>query len=261
MLGGAERRALRLVAQVFSRSKVAADRNVRARVPGRCLVYRDERFPTGACDANRSRTARSSPQGAGAKGREANVRPKEHKWAVRQDVGGEQASTSEAQESLTACCRAQRRERKEQALTRGDPGVERLREVSRGHSSVRGTHEQKGVSSEGPKERAELTRILGWMTKERTKRQGVTTTVTTLDWLTVGQTQKAPNPPECLGLFGPRAWEGRLPRDPIAVCGKPHVRWCGRVPGRNPRHPTRSASLMRNDGRGPCHWPWDWRQS
>jgi hypothetical protein len=25
-----------------------------------------------------------------------------------------------------------------------------------------------------------------------------------------------------------------------AVCGKPHVRWCGRVPGRNPRHPTRS---------------------
>jgi hypothetical protein len=29
-------------------------RNRRARVPGRCLVYRDERFPTGACDANRS---------------------------------------------------------------------------------------------------------------------------------------------------------------------------------------------------------------
>src|ERR1017187_10045357 len=189
-----------------------------ASVPGRCLVSRDERFPPGACDANRSRTARSSPQGAGAKGREANVRPKEHKWAVRQDVGGEQASTSEAQESLTACCRAQRRERKEQALTRGDPGVERLREVSRGHSSVRGTHEQKGVSSEGPKERAELTRVLGWMTKERTKRQGVTTPVTALAWLPVGQTQKAPTPPECSRLFGPRAWEGRLPRDPIPVC-------------------------------------------
>ena len=27
-----------------------------------------------------------------------------------------------------------------------------------------------------------------------------------------------------------------------AVCGKPHVRWCGRVSGRNPRHPTRSLS-------------------
>jgi len=26
-----------------------------------------------------------------------------------------------------------------------------------------------------------------------------------------------------------------------AGCGKPHVRWCGRVSGRNPRHPTRSA--------------------
>jgi hypothetical protein len=128
-----------------------------ARVPGRGLVYRDERFPTGACDANRSRTARSSPRGEGAKGREANVRPKEHKWAARQDVGGEQASTREAQESLTAFCRAQRRERKEQTLTRGEPSAERRGAVSRGRSSVGGAHEQKGAPSEGPKnERAKL---------------------------------------------------------------------------------------------------------
>jgi len=98
---------------------------VRARVPGRCLVYRDERFPTGACDANRSRTARSKPQGFGAKGWKANARPKEHKWAVRQDVRGKQASTREAQESLMTCCRAQRRERKDRALTRGGPRLER----------------------------------------------------------------------------------------------------------------------------------------
>jgi hypothetical protein len=128
-----------------------------ARVPGRGLVYRDERFPTGACDANRSRTARSSPQGAGAKGWKANARPKEHKWAVRQEVGDECASKREVQESLTTFCRAQRHERKEQTLTRGDPCVERGGEVSRGRSSDRGTHEQKGVSSEGPKnERAKL---------------------------------------------------------------------------------------------------------
>ena len=107
-----------------------------ASVPGRGLVWRDERFPPGACGANRSRTARSSPQGGGAKGWEANVRPKEHKWAVRQDVGGECASKHEAQEPLTAFCRAQRRERKEQTLTRGDPGAERRWGVSRGHSSV-----------------------------------------------------------------------------------------------------------------------------
>src|SRR6266852_473489 len=103
--------------------------------PGRGLVWRDERFPPGACGANRSRTARSSPQGAGAKGWQANVRPKEHKWAVRQDVGGECASKHEAQEPLMAFCRAQRRERKEQTLTRGDPRLERGGEVSRGHSS------------------------------------------------------------------------------------------------------------------------------
>jgi hypothetical protein len=129
----------------------------RASVPGRCPVYRDERFPTGACDANRSRTARLSPRGDSAKGWKANVRPKEHKWAARQDVGGEQASTREAQESLTAFCRAQRRERKEQTLTRGEPSAERRGAVSRGRSSVGGAHEQKGAPSEGPKnERAKL---------------------------------------------------------------------------------------------------------
>src|SRR6266404_403914 len=59
-----------------------------ASVPGRCLVWRDERFPSGASEANRSRTARSSPQGAGAKGWKAKVRPQEYEWAERQAVGG-----------------------------------------------------------------------------------------------------------------------------------------------------------------------------
>src|SRR5439155_20835896 len=78
-------------------------------------------------------------------------------WAVRQGVGGEQASTREARQSLTALGRAQRRERKEQTLTRGEPPAERPGAVSRGRSSVRRTHEQKGVPGEGPKnERAKL---------------------------------------------------------------------------------------------------------
>ena len=131
-----------------------------ASVPGRCLVSRDERFPPGACDANRSRTARSSPQGAGAKGWEANVRPKEHKWVMRQFVRGECAGKREAQIPLRATCRAQRHERKEQILTRGDPGAERRREVSRGRSSVGGTHEQKGGPSEGPKDPTEPSQAL-----------------------------------------------------------------------------------------------------
>ena len=33
------------------------------------------------------------------------------------------------------------------------------------------------------------------------------------------------------------------PLGPTAGYGKPYVRWCGRVPGRNPRHPTRSIRL------------------
>src|SRR5437899_4586000 len=109
----------RLEALRYSRLETCAS------VPGRCVVYRDERFPTGACDANRSRTARPKSQDLGTKGWQANARPKEHKWAVRQDVRGKQASTREAQESLMAFCRAQRRERKDRALTRGDPRLER----------------------------------------------------------------------------------------------------------------------------------------
>ena len=62
---------------------------------------------------------------------------------------------------------------------------------------------------------------------------------------TAGQTQKAPDPSECPGLSSPRDGEGRIPCDPIAVCGKPHVRRCGRVPGRNPQHPTRSPDSQR----------------
>ena len=33
------------------------------------------------------------------------------------------------------------------------------------------------------------------------------------------------------------------PLGPTAGYGKPYVRWCGRVPGRNPRHSTRSRKI------------------
>ena len=34
------------------------------------------------------------------------------------------------------------------------------------------------------------------------------------------------------------------------LAAKPHVRWCGRVPGRNPRHPTRSGQYQAARGVG-----------
>ena len=49
---------------------------------------------------------------------------------------------------------------------------------------------------------------------------------------------------------------------PTAGYGKPYVRWCGRVPGRNPRHPTRSSAsrgsrlqATRGDKRSPLRPP------
>src|SRR5208283_441356 len=33
------------------------------------------------------------------------------------------------------------------------------------------------------------------------------------------------------------------PQVSTAGCGKPHVRWCGRVTGRNPRHSTQSEAV------------------
>ena len=35
---------------------------------------------------------------------------------------------------------------------------------------------------------------------------------------------------------------------PTAGCGKPHVRWCGRVTGRNPRHSTQSCAVVLHRG-------------
>ena len=38
--------------------------------------------------------------------------------------------------------------------------------------------------------------------------------------------------------------------DSTAVCGKPHVRWCGRTDGRNPVSPTRSGLEISDTGPG-----------
>ena len=45
---------------------------------------------------------------------------------------------------------------------------------------------------------------------------------------------------EAVGFRRPACLAARLAAGPTAGYGKPYVRWCGRVPGRNPRHPTRS---------------------
>ncbi len=208
-----------------------------ARVPGRCLVWRDERFPPGASEANRSRTARSSPQGGGAKGWQANVRPQEHEWAARQAVGGECASDHEARASLTAVCRAQRRERKEQALTRGDPRFERSGEVSRGRSSEEAR--RKPGRAKGRRTRRSQAKL--WPGHERTDEAAGHDNC----GRDSGRTKRGPNeegaqPVRVSGVDWLRTGDGRPPERSTAGCGKPHVRWCGRVPGRNPRHPTRS---------------------
>lgn len=66
---------------------------------------------------------------------EANSWPQEDKRVMRQSDAGEQASKRKAQSQQTADCRARRREGKDWLLTRGDPDLERGREVSRGRSS------------------------------------------------------------------------------------------------------------------------------
>ena len=209
---------------------------------------RDETFPPGACGANRSRTARSSPQGAGTKGWKANARPKEHKWAERPAVGGECASKHEAREPLATAGRAQRRERTEPTLTRGDPGAERCWGVSRGHSSAGGTHEQKGVSMRRAEGSNRANRGAG-TGDERTNEAAERDNCGRHSGLTNDRPKaEGSQPVGVFGVTGLRAREGRPLDGPTAGCGKPHVRWCGRVPGRNPRHPTRSGDLSASDG-------------
>ena len=206
-------------------------------MPGRCLVLRNEKFPPGACDANRSRTARSSPQGGGAKGWKANARPQEHEWAVRQAGGGECASNHKAQESLTTVCRAQRREWKEQTLTRGDPLAERLREVSRGRSSEDAW--RKPGRAKGRRTRRSQAKL--WSGHERTDEAAEHDNCGLDSGLTkCGPNEEVAQLVRVSGMDWLRTGHGRPPESPTAECGTPHVRWCGRVPGRNPRHSTRS---------------------
>ena len=203
---------------------------------------RDERFPLGACDANRSRTARSSSQGDGAKGWKANVRPQEHEWAVRQGVGGELASKSEAQESLTALCRAQRREWKEPTLTRGDPLAEKPGEVSRGHSSEEAR--RKLGRAKGRRTRRSQAKL--WLGHERTDEAAAHDNCGRDTGLTMrGPNEEVAQPVRVSGMVWLRNGDGRPPDGSIAGCGKPHVRWCGRVSGRNPADPTRSWLRLR----------------
>ena len=150
--------------------------------------------------------------------------------------------TREPQEPLATCGRAQRREQKEQPLTRGDPPAERRWEVRRGRSSAGGTHEQTGVPmrrAEGPN-RANRGAGTG---DERTNAAVGRDNCGRHPGLTNDRPKaEGPQPVGVFGVTSLRAWEGRTLDGPTAGCGKPHVRWCGRVPGRNPRHPTRSRS-------------------
>jgi hypothetical protein len=59
--------------------------------------------------------------------------------------------------------------------------------------------------------------------------------------ITVGTSQLRPAAARLSSTIGSCRAVTRL--GSTAGCGKPHVRWCGRVTGRNPRHSTRSTSL------------------
>ena len=59
----------------------------------------------------------------------------------------------------------------------------------------------KAGKSEGPKDEAEPSYALA-RHEEQTKRLSVTTTVATLDRLSLGRTTKSPNPSECLEWLG-----------------------------------------------------------
>ncbi len=133
-----------------------------------------------------------------------------------------------------------------QHLTWGDLFPERGGEVSRGRSS-----EEGGVML--PERRAEGAAQSVGKDWNRTGRRdpevaGITTTVVSRHAGTrlgggaaSSGCRRSPNARRFCGLpEGKRC--GTVPRTaaPTAVSGKPDVRWCGRVPGLNPRRPTRS---------------------
>jgi len=79
--------------QSFERHPAVSRLQLGTRVPGRGLVYRDEKFPAEGVTPTIAEMPLSSPQGIGAKRGRANVRPTEHKWAVTRDTGATTAIT------------------------------------------------------------------------------------------------------------------------------------------------------------------------
>jgi hypothetical protein len=111
------------------------------------LVCRDERSRRGLVTPTVAEPPRPSPQGAGAKGWDANVRQKEHKWAVRPDVGDECASKRELQESLTTGGRA--RAAKAASHLRSHLQCPRLWLPTGQECSRRGARERRAASKRG----------------------------------------------------------------------------------------------------------------
>jgi len=133
-----------------------------------------------------------------------------------------------------------------QRLTWGDLFPERGGEVSRGRSS-----EEGGVMLlERRAEGAAQSIRKAWNPKGRRDLEVVGTTTTVVSrhagtrlggGAAPSGCRRFPSARRFCGLSASRHC-GTVLRTaaPTVVSGKPDVRWCGRVPGRNPRHPTRS---------------------
>ena len=128
--------------------------------------------------------------------------------------------------------------------------------------ALEGRTNEKASRCEGPKARPKPTVALARMTKKRTKRQGATTAVATLDWQATGRRPKAPNRSECLSslVCGPGKedlWTGQSPDAENRTSGG--VGGCrGAIPGTRPdRGPGFGVATIESDGgsrikTGPC---------
>ena len=232
----------RFGAPIFNRlsasSRPQSRLQVGARVPGMGMNYQDERNLTEPMAVTVAERQGRPREGVAERSREQRCKRRNTNGQRGRVRATSWRATAKSQGHQDAPGRVRRHAPKVHDLTRGDLRRESAGEVSKDRSSVEVVRKHRGA-------KGLRTERLEEESGERTERNedGVGRG-NYGHYPTEGSDREAVQPQRLLRVHSEAILLCELPErktgGSTAVCGKPHVRWCGRGDGRNPVTSTRS---------------------
>jgi hypothetical protein len=214
-----------------------------ARVPGMGMNYQDERNLTEPMAVTVAERQGRPREGEAERSREQRCKRRNTNGQRGRVRATSWRATAKSQGHQDAPGRVRRHAPKVHDLTRGDLRRESAGEVSKDRSSVEVVRKHRGA-------KGLRTERLEEESGERTERNedGVGRG-NYGHYPTEGSDREAVQPQRLLRVHSEAILLCELPErktgGSTAVCGKPHVRWCGRGGGRNPATSTRSSGSER----------------